>query len=178
MSLKSRQLGQTKAVRLTNTTLTLTGTPTTPGACAPSGQTVGLLQKAKLTDWVSTGEVWRPLGIGLMVTTTCTTPGSIFTLNKAANSASAANSYAAASSGGVTTVTNVTLTAPISLYLPFSDYSAPTSTSPNATNFTADAAGDVWAVNVSTSPGAGAAHIDLRYVCIDVQGISDAVTTL
>lgn len=174
MSIKSRQLGGTRSIRLTNATLTLTGTPTTPGAAAPFGNTVALLQNAKLSEWVCTAEVWRPLGINLMVTTTCTTPGSIFTLNKAAASASAANTYAAASSGGLTTVTNVTLTAPISLYLPFTSYV----TAAGASNFTADAAGDVWAVNVSTSPGAGAAHIALHYVLIEVAGISDAVTTL
>jgi hypothetical protein len=174
MSAKSRQLGGTRAVRLTNATLTLTGTPTTPGVQVPFGNTVALLQTGKLTDWVSTAEVWRPIGMGLMVTTSASTPGSVFTLNKAASSTSAANSYAAASSGGVTTVTAVTLTAPISLYLPFSSYL----TTAGVSNFTADAAGDVWAVNVSTSPGAGAAHISLHYVLINSAGISDAVTTL
>jgi hypothetical protein len=174
MSIKSRQLGQTRAIRLTNTTLTLTGTPTTPGAQAPFGNVVAFLQNSKLTEWVSTGEVWRPIGINLMVTTTATTPGSVFTLNKAASSTTAANTYAAASSGGLTTVTAVTLTAPISLYLPFTSYV----TTAGASNFTADAAGDVWAVNVSTSPGAGAAHITLHYVLIEVAGISDAITTL
>lgn len=174
MSVKSRQLGQTKSVRLTNTTLTLTSTPTTPGACAPFGNTVALLQTGKLSDWVSTAEIWRPLGIGVMVTTTCTTPGAIFTLNKAANQVTSAMSYAAASSGGVTTVTNVTVTAPNSSYYQFSTYLSTAGVS----LFTADAAGDVWAVNVSTSPGAGAAHISLHYVNINVAGLSDAVTTL
>jgi len=172
MSLKSRQLGQTKSIRLTNTTLTLTGTPTTPGACAPFGQTVALLQNGKLTEWVSTGEVWRPLGVMIMATTTVTVTAPVYTLQKAANSLTTAPTFASASSGGVATGT--LQVAPNTNYYPFTDYIG----ADGVSNFTADAAGDNWAVNVSTSPSAGAAHISLCYVNINVSGISDAVTTL
>ena len=172
MSAKSRQLGGTRAVRLTNTTLTLTSTPTTPGACAPFGHTVALLQTGKLTDWVSTAEVWRPLGVQIMATTTITVTAPVYTLQKAANSLTTAPTFASASSGGVATGT--LQAAPNTNYYPFTTYL----TTAGVSNFTADAAGDNWAINVSTSPSAGAAHITLHYVCINSSGISDAVTTL
>jgi hypothetical protein len=172
MSWKSRQLGGSRIVRLTDSTLTLTSTPTTPYACAPFGHTVALLQTGKLTEWVSTGEVWRPLGVTIMATTTITTTAPVYTLKKGANSTTTAPTMAAASSGGVATGT--LQVAPNTNYYPFTTYLS----SAGASLFTADAAGDVWGVTVSTSPAAGAANISLNYVLIDVAGISDAVTTL
>lgn len=172
MSLKSLQLGQTKITRLTNATLTLTGTPTTPGVCAPFGQTVALLQTGKLTEWVSTGEVWRPLGVMVMATTTITVTAPVYQLQKAANSLTTAPTFASPSSGGVATGT--LQVAPNTNYYPFTTYLS----SAGASLFTADAAGDNWAVFVSTSPSAGAAHISLAYVNINVAGISNAVATL
>lgn len=174
MSAKSRQLGGTRFVCL-NSALTLTGTPVCNGAGTPVSQTVALLQKTKVTDWVSTGEVWRPLGVMVQSTTSITVTAPVLTLEKAATSATS-NTFAAASSGGIATAS--LLAAGSAKYYPFTDYSAPTSTSPNATNFTADAAGDVWTVAVTTSPTAGAANIQLGYALINVVGISDAVTTL
>lgn len=172
MSWKDRQLGQTNIVPLTTTTLTLTGTPSTPSVAAPSAQTVALIQGAKLTDWVSTGEVWRPLGIQVVTTTTSTVTIPVFTLQKGtiANA-----SFAAASSGGV--ATSALRTAPFSEYIPFTNYVG-TGALAGVSLFTADAAGDNWRVNVSTSPSAGAAVILMHYVRINVAGISDAVTTL
>lgn len=172
MSWKSRQLGQTKTAFL-NAALTLTGTPTTNAFASPQSQTVALLQNAKLTEWVSTGEVLRPLGVQIQATTTITVTNPVFTLQKSAINPTGAPSFAAASSGGVATGT--LLNAGNAQFYPFTSYINATT---GGSNFTADAAGDQWRISVSTSPTAGAANILLHYVNIDAVGISDAVTTL
>jgi hypothetical protein len=170
MSWKDRQLGGTRMANMTPTgLLTLTGTPSTTSVAAPSSTVVGFIQNSRLGDWVSTAEVWRPTGVQLVTTTSTTVTVPILTLQKGtiANA-----SFAAASAGGV--ATSALRTAPFSEYIPFTNYV----TSANVSNFTADAAGDNWRVNVSTSPTAGAAAIFLHYVLIGVAGVSDAVTTL
>jgi len=151
--------------------LTLTSTPTTNGVGAPFGNTVTLIQNAKLSEWVSTAEVWRPVGVNVQATTTITVTAPVLTLQKAATSTTS-NTFAAASAGGVATAS--LLAAGSASYFPFTSYV----TAAGVSNFTADAAGDVWRVSVGTSPSAGAANIQLHYVLIDVAGISDAVTTL
>lgn len=171
MSLKSRQLGQTKTAFL-NAALTLTGTPNSNGFGAPLSNTVALLQNGKLSEWVSTGEVIRPLGVQVQSTTTITVTAPVLTLQKAASTPTGAPSFAAASSGGVATAT--LLAAGSAQYFPFTTYLS----SAGASLFTADAAGDVWRVAVTTSPSAGAANLQLHYVNINVQSISDAVATL
>jgi hypothetical protein len=171
MSWKNRQLGQTRLGFL-NAALTLTGTPTSNGLGAPFGTTLALIQTGKLSDWVSTGEVLRPLGVQVQCTTTITVTNPVYTLKKAASSPTAAATFNAASSGGV--VTGTLLTAGSAQYYPFSTYLSAS----GGSLFTSDAAGDIWAVTVSTSPTAGAANLQLHYVLIDVVGISDAVTTL
>lgn len=170
MSLKARQVGQSKTIAL-NMALTLTGTPTTNGAGAPLGNVVAFLQNSKLTDWVTTGEVWRPLGIQVQATTTITVTPPVAQLQRAPASTTS-NTFASPSSGGVATMT--LLVAGSARYYPFTTYV----TAAGASNFIADAAGDVWAVNISTSPTAGAANIQLHYCNINVAGISDAITTL
>lgn len=172
MSQKSRQLGSTKSIPLTGATLTLTGTPNTNSVAAPSGQVVAMLQTGKLSDWVSTGEVWRPLGVNVAATTTITVTNPVYGLRKAAAAIDQSSGFAAASSGGV--ATGSLLVAVSSAYYAFTTYL----TSAGASRFTADAAGDSWRVAVSTSPSAGAATIQLHYVNINSAGISDAVTTL
>lgn len=171
MSWKNRQLGQSRLAFL-NAALTLTGTPTTNGVGAPFGTTVALIQSGKLSDWVSTGEVLRPLGVQIQCTTTITVTNPVFTLKKAASQPTGASTFNAASSGGVATGT--LLTAGSAQYYPFTTYLS----AAGASLFTADAAGDQWAVTVSTSPTAGASNVQLNYVLIDIPGISDAVTTL
>ena len=172
MSQKARQLGGQRFIQLTGATLTLTSTPVTGIVQAPRAGVVAMLQNSKLTDWVSTGEVWRPLGINVQATTTITVTAPVYTLQKGADSATTGNSMAAASSGGVATGT--LQVAPNGRYFPFTTYV----TSAGVSNFTADAAGDCWNVSVTTSPSAGAALIYLGYVIINVAGISDAITTL
>lgn len=172
MSLKARQVGQTKCIPLTGATLTLTSTPNTNSVGAPKSQVVAMLQNIKLTDWVQTGEVWRPLGVNVGATTTITVTPPQFTLQKAASAVDQSSGFAAASSGGIATGTLLTATS--SAYYAFTTYVS----SSGGSLFTADAAGDSWRVNVSTSPSAGAATIQLHYVNINVAGISDAVTSL
>ncbi len=171
MSLKSRQLGSTKFALL-NATFTLTGTPTTNAFGSPFGQTVALLQNGKLTEWVSTAEVLRPLGVQIAATTTITVTNPVFTLKKAVSTPTGASTFAAASSGGVATGT--LLAAGSAQFYPFTDYIG----SDGVSNFVADAAGDQWAVTVSTSPTAGASNVGIHYVNIAVPAVSDAVTTL
>lgn len=168
MSWKDRQLGQTRWVGL-GTAVTLTGTNPSAGASAPSSQTIALFTSAKMQDWVSTGEVWRPLGVQSQATTTFTVTIPAVTLKKSPKDNSA---FAAASSGGVATYAALR-TAPYAEYLPFTSYL----TAAGASNFTADAAGDVWQVAVSTAVTAGAAIFQLGYALIQVAGISDALTT-
>lgn len=172
MSLKARQVGQTKSIMLNGTTLTLTSTPVSNSVGAPASNVVAFLQNAKLTDWVSTGEVWRPTGLQVSATTTITVTNPVATLQKAALALDQSSGFAAASSGGVATI--ALLVATSSRYHPFTTYV----TSAGVSNFTADAAGDSWRVSIGTSPSAGAATLQLHYVNINVQGISDAVTTL
>ena len=176
MSWKNRQLGQTR-MALLNTAFTLTSTPVTNGVCAPFANTVALLQSSKLTDWVSTGEVWRPLAVQVQATTSITVTAPVLTLQKAPF-VGTTQVPASASAGGVATAT--LLTAKSAGYCPFTDYvtGAPTAALPNATKFVADAAGDCWSISVTTSPSAGAATLSLAYVLIDVAGVSDAITTL
>jgi hypothetical protein len=173
MSWKNRQLGGTRSVFL-NAALTLTSTPVSGSAAAPSAQTVGLIQGFKLSDWVSTGEVWRPLGINVHATTTITVTNPVATLQKAPLALT--QTFVSAATGGVATIP--LQVAPGSAYAPFT---GGTATSTNVAPYTfaaADAAGDSWRVSIGTSPSAGAANLQLHYVLIDVAGISDAVTTL
>lgn len=172
MSIKSRQLGQTKNILITGSPLTLTGTPTTNGVEAPFSNATALLQNCKLTDWVTTGEVWRPMGIQLLTTTTTTAPAPVFQLQK---DTAGNNTPLVPSAGGVTTA-SANRTAPFGEYLSFSSYVVAVS---GVLNYAAqDGVGDKWFVKCSTSPGAGAAMITLHYVTINVPGISDALTTL
>lgn len=168
MSWKNRQLGQTRWIGL-GTAVTLTGTNPSAPASAPSSQTIALFTRAKLQDWVSAGEVWRPLGVQAQTTTTLTVTVPAVTLQKAPI---ANTPFAAASSGGVAAF-GALRTAPFAEYIPFTNYLAAN----GASNFTADAAGDVWQVAVSTAATAGAAIFQLGYALIDVAGISDAFTT-
>jgi len=171
MSVKSRQLGQSKTILVTGSPLTLTSTPTSNGVQAPTGNAVALLQNTKIDEWVATGEVWRPIGVQVMTTTTTTTTAPVFQLQK---DTAGNNTPLAPSSGGVTTASSVR-TAPYGEYFSFSSYV----TSAGALNYSAgDGAGDKWFVKCSTSPAAGAAMFTLHYVTINVAGISDAITTL
>lgn len=173
MSWKNRQIGATKSIFM-NAALTLTGTPTTSPVGAPLSQAVGNIQGFKLSDWVSTGEVWRPMGINVSATTSITVTNPVFTLQKAP--AALTNVFVSAATGGV--ATGSLLVTPSAAYYPFTGGTTlPANQSPY-TFAAADAAGDVWRVSVTTSPTAGAANVLLHYVNIDVAGISDAVTTL
>ena len=170
MSWKNRQLGQTRFTGFLNAALTLTSTPVSNGICAPFGQTIALFTSMKMQDWISTAEVWRPLGVQVASTTTITTTAPVITLQKAPNHATA-NVYASASAGGVATAG--LLVAASANYYPFTTYTSAAGVS----NFVADAAGDVWRLNVTTSPAAGAASIGFAYALIEVAGVSDALTT-
>lgn len=180
MSAKSRQLGQTKQALLA-TALTITTNAVTTGFASPNLNNTQNLQGFKLTEWVSIGEVIRPLGINVACTTTFTVVAPIFTLQKAPASALGANVYVSAATGGVATAGPAPaglLVAPGSAYYAFTGGTAlPLATSPY-TFAAADAVGDVWRVLVSTGVTAGVANIALHYVNINVAGISDAVTTL
>jgi hypothetical protein len=175
MSWKNRQLGSTKAICVCAATA-LTGTPNAGAAGAPFNQTVGLIQGFKVSEWVSTGEVWRPLGINVLSTTTFTVTAPVYQLQKG-SSAAVTVTYVAPTSGGSVTQTGL-LAAGSAIYLPWSAGTVITTNNAPYTFAAADAAGDVWSVKVTTSPTAGNATISLHYVCIDVAGISDAVTTL
>lgn len=170
MSWKSRQIGATKACMIA-AAATLVGTPLLGAISSPFGQTVALLQTGKLTEWVSTGEVLRPLGVSLFATTAFTVTSPALQLQKAATGI--AQAYAAASSGGVVAATGL-IGLGSGIYFPFTTYLS----AAGASLFTADAAGDSWGVKVTTSPTAGAANAILHYANILVAGISDAVTTL
>lgn len=183
MSMKSRQLGQTR-IAFAATALTITTGALTLGISAPVGNAVGNIQGFKLSEWVCTGEVWRPLGVNIIATTTFTVVAPIFTLQKAPLALLGANSYVSAATGGIATggpAAAGLLVAPGTAYYAFTSGVAsatqPASVSPY-TFAAADAAGDVWRVNVTTGVTAGVATIHLHYVNIDVAGISDAVTTL
>lgn len=173
MSWKSRQLGSTKTAFL-NAALTLTGTPVTNSFASATGTVAANIQGFKLSDWVSTGEVIRPLGVNICSTTTITVTNPVYTLQKAP--AALTQTFVSAATGGV--ATGSLLVAAASAYYGFTAGTAvPLAVSPY-TFAAADAAGDSWRISVTTSPTAGAANILLHYVNIDVQGISDAVTTL
>lgn len=156
MGLMNTRMGQTQAILLSGAPLTLTGTPTFAGATAPSGISASFIQTQKLSDWVCTGEVWRPVGFQLYTTTTTTVTAPLFQVTK--------NGTANTSS---TTTASAVRTAPFNEFLAFAAYTPGT-----------DAAADQWSVKCSTSPSAGAAMAALHYVQITVQGISTAVTTL
>ena len=146
--------------------LTLSGANETIQVASPSGITVAFLQNARafagsyamaLTENVATGEVWRPLGVEFIYTTSTTVTAPAVTLRK--NGVSAAT-------GGV--ATGSIQTAPFSEYKPFTAYT-----------FAADdVAGDKWSVLVTTTATAGVATVYLHYVHVAVAGISEAVTTL
>lgn len=173
MSWKSRQIGATKTAFL-NAALTLTSTPASGSFASATGTVAANIQGFKLSEWVCTGEVIRPLGLNVHATTTITVTNPVYTLQKAP--AALSQSFVSAATGGV--ATGSLLVAPGSAYYAFTSGTAvPLATSPY-TFAAADAAGDSWRVSVSTSPSAGAANLQLHYVNIDVAGISDAVGTL
>lgn len=173
MSWKNRQIGATKLVML-NYTFTLTGTPNTNSYASVTGTAVGNIQGFKLSDWVSTGEIIRPLGVQACATTTITVTNPVYTLQKAP--AALTQTFVSAATGGV--ATGSLLVAGASAYYPFTSGTVvPLNTSPY-TFAAADAAGDSWRIAVTTSPTAGAGNLGLQYVNIDVAGISDAVATL
>jgi hypothetical protein len=173
MSWKNRQIGATKLCML-NYTLTLTGTPTTNTFASPTGTVAANIQGFKLSDWVSTGEIIRPLGVQVCATTTITVTNPVYTLQKAP--AALTQTFVSAATGGV--ATGSLLVAPASAYYGFTSGTAlPLAVSPY-TFAAADAAGDSWRISVTTSPTAGAGNVGFHYVNIDVAGISDAVTTL
>lgn len=157
MSWKSRQLGQTKNITLVGSVTTSAGNESVQ-VQAPTANTVGILTSNKLTEWVSIGEVWRPIGLQMITTTTTTVTAPKVTLRK--NGVSAAT-------GGVA-ATSAVQTAPHTEYISFTNY----------TFAAADAAGDKWSVLVTTTSTAGVQSYILHYALIDVAGISDAVTTL
>src|SRR5215468_6611080 len=175
MSFKSRQLGGTKNVFL-NAALTLTSTPTTKSAASPSGIVASVIQGFKLSDWVSTAEVWRPLGVGITATTTITVTAPVYTLQKAP--AALDQTFVSAATGGVATGTLLVATSNASAFYGFSAGTASPTTASPYTFAAADAAGDSWRISVTTSPAAGAADIRLHYVNILVSGLTDAISTL
>lgn len=173
MSWKNRQIGATKLV-MVNYALTLTGTPASGSMASLTGTVPANIQGFKLSDWVATGEVMRPLAVQCHATTTITVTNPVYTLQKAP--ALLTQVFVSAATGGV--ATGSLLVAASSATYGFTGGTAiPTAVSPY-THAAADAAGDSWRILVSTSPTAGAANLGLHYVNIDVAGISDAVTTL
>lgn len=173
MSFKNRQIGATKIAFL-NSTLTLTGTPNSGSIASPTGIVAANIQGFKLSDWVATGEVLRPLGVNVHATTTITVTAPVFTLQKAP--AALTQTFVSAATGGV--ATGSLLVAPASAFYGFTGGTAlPLATSPY-TFAAADAAGDSWRVSVSTSPSAGAANLQMHYVNILSSGITDAIATL
>jgi hypothetical protein len=180
MSIKSRQLGQTKVAQMANA-LTITTAAVTLGFSSPNANNTQNIQGFKLSEWVSTGEVLRPLGINVAATTTFTVVAPIFQLQKAPLSLLGNNTFVSAATGGIAgggPAPAGLLVAPGSFYYPFSGGTAlPLATSPY-TFAAADAVGDVWRVLVSTGVTAGVANIQMHYVNIDVASISDAIATL
>lgn len=183
MSIKSRQLGQTRMAYVAHA-LTITTNALTTGVSAAVGNAVGNIQGFKLSEWVCTGEVWRPLGINVVATTTFTVVAPIFALQKAPLSLLGNNTYVTAATGGTVTggpAAAGLLVAPGTAYYAFGSGVAsatlPASVSPY-TFAAADAAGDCWLVKVTTGVTAGVANIHLHYSNYEVAGISDAVTTL
>ena len=168
MSWKDRQIGASKCIDLTPITAVTTSAANASNQVqAPNGTTIGLIVAPRLTEWVSTGEVWRPLGLQVITTTTTTVTVPNVTLQKNAVNPTA---------GGVTSMTTLR-TAPFSEYASFSSGG----TTPNFTGvvFAAgDAAGDKWGVIVSTTSTAGAQCYYLHYACVAIPGLSDAVTNL
>ena len=154
--------------------MTLTGTPTSGTFASATGTAIGNISGFKISDWVSTGEILRPLGVNVCATTTITVTNPVYTLQKAP--AALSQTYVSAATGGV--ATGSLLVAGSSAFYAFTGGTTlPANVSPY-TFAAADAAGDSWRVSVSTSPTAGAANLQLHYVNIDVAGISDAVATL
>jgi hypothetical protein len=179
MSIKSRQLGQTKIFFAANA-LTITTGALSLGVSAPVGQTVGLIQGFKLSEWVTTNEVWRPLGVNVIATTTFTVVAPIFTLQKAPLALLGGNTYVSAATGGVATggpAAAGLLVAPGTAYYPFTGGTATQTNIAPYTFAAADAAGDCWRVNVTTGVTAGVANLHIHYVNIEVAGISDALAT-
>lgn len=120
----------------------------------PSGDTDALLQHYNLTQYVGTGEVWRPIGIYYTVTTGITVNAAKVTLRK---------NGVSPSSGGVATLAIASATTTV-LYAPFTDY----------TFAAPDAAADQWSVLVTTTSTAGVVNpVLLRYATIPVVGLSD-----
>lgn len=158
MSWKSRQLGQTRTISLLAAAgVTVTGTNPSGEVQAPLSNTIAILTGNKLTEWVSTGEVWRPIGVQWMTTTSTTVTIPAVTLQK---------NQVAPSSGGVSTQ-GALRTAPFGEYQTFTNYAYAA----------ADAAGDKWRVATSTAATAGVVNFSLHYALIDVAGLSDALTT-
>jgi len=164
MGWTSKYLGAIRTVSLGS--LTLTGANETIQVASPNAIPVGVLQDARafassyvmpLTQYIAPGEVWRPLGVNFIYTTSTTVTAPAVTLRKNATSAA---------TGGV--ATGSIQTAPFSEFKPFTKYT-----------FAADdVAGDKWSVLVTTTATAGVATIYLHYVAVAVAGISEAVATI
>lgn len=164
MGWTSKYLGPGRFVSLGS--LTLSGANETIQVAAPSGLTVAFLQNARtvatdpampLTANMAPAEVWRPLGVEFIYTTSTTVTAPAVTLRK--NGVSAAT-------GGV--ATGSIQTAPFTEFKPFTAY----------TFAAPDAAADKWSVLVTTTATAGVATIYLYYVPVAVAGISEAVSTI
>jgi hypothetical protein len=108
--------------------------------------------------------------VRVMTTTTSTVTIPVFQLQKD----TAGNGTPLVPSAGGS-ATSALRTATFDEYIPWTTYV----TTAGAMNFAAqDGVGDKWYVKVSTSPTAGKGALWLRYTCIEVAGVSDALTTL
>lgn len=163
MSIQNRIVGH-RRVRLTNGTLTLTGTPALLNVQPPTNRNVVSLGKFGLGDYVQQTEIWRPLGIYYDVTTTTTNNPTIIRLSKNGTA------VAGGTAGGDAAIPAVA--APSRGYCEFSDYSAALAT---GAAFGADASGDYWGASVTVSPGAGAAMIWLDVAILSVPGITEGL---
>ena len=176
----SRHLFQTKLAFLLNAADLTAATVIGPYGCVRN-LTPALVTGLKLTNWISSGEVIRPLGISIRCATTITVTAPQFTVQKAPLALTGASAFSSPSSGGVATASLLTAGSaafyPLTSYIPVSVRFVDGIT--QATNFpTVDAVGDQWQFVVTTTATAGTGAITMHYVMLDVAGISDAVTTL
>lgn len=135
---------------------TTAGTESAPRFSPPYNVSGALLQTNFLTALWTPNEIWRPVGLCIVVTTGTTVTAPVLTLRK--NGVNAAT-------GGTITIPIVAASAVAELFFPFSAY---TFTAP-------DAIGDVWSVVPTTTSTAGAISFRMVYAIRRVLGITDGI---
>ena len=110
---------------------------------AASGISAALLNTHGLSSSHPTAEVWRPVGVYYIITTTITTNSAVLTLWR---------NGAAVATGGTATIPTGSSSAAREYFVPLTTYS-----------LTADALADYWSLKVTTAAGAGVITVSMLY---------------